>query len=114
MAYPLTCIAGFNAPARAGKYEILGFTATVADPTLDSQMAIVDDERIDQTGKAGFIIDSLEAPTYYRNIIVNEKGDGSAYDTVLEWWPSEPVKTRYGLSLCYTNIEQGSLCIYVR
>ena len=114
MAYPLTCIAGFNVPARAGKYEIVGFTATVADSAADSQMAIVDDVRIGQNTQQGFIIDSLEAPTEYKNIIVNEKGDGSAYDTVLEWWPAEPIKTRYGISLCYTNIEQGSLCLYVR
>lgn len=114
MAYPLTCAAGFNVPARAGKYEILGFTATVADATVDSQMAIVDDARIGQDVKQGFIIDSLESPTEYKNIIANIKGHGSAYDTVLEWFPPEPVKTRYGISLCFTNIEQGSLCLYVR
>lgn len=114
MSYPLTCIAGFNVPARSGKFEIVGFTATVADSAVDSQVAIIDDPAINQDSKAGFIIPSIEPPTTQKNILCNVKGDGSAYDSVLEWIPFEPIKTRYGISLCFTNIAQGSLCLYVR
>jgi hypothetical protein len=114
MAYPLTCIAGFNAPIRQGYYEIVGLTATVADSTAASQVAIVDDEGIQSGWKTGRILGSLESPTEVKRIIANIKGSGSAYDTVLEWWPAEAVKVRRGISMCFTNIEQGSLCLYVR
>jgi len=112
--YMLTCVAGFNVPIRSGKMEIVGMTATVADATAASQVALVDDPGIRSDWKTGRILDSVEEPTEQKGIIANIKGHGSAYDTVLEWWPCEPVKTRYGLSLCFTNIEQGSMCIYVR
>jgi len=114
MAYMLTCIAGFSAPARQGSFEVLGFSATVADPTAASQFAIVDDPGISKSGKTGRILGSLESPTEQKNIIANQKGHGSAYDTVLEWMAPEPIKTRHGISLCFTNIEQGSMCVYVR
>jgi len=114
--YPLTCAAGYNAPARRGKYEIVGFTALVADSTAASQMAIIDDPAINQDGIAGLIYPTsdLEEPTTKKHIIVNIKGHGSSYDTVLEWFPAEPVKLRYGISLAFENIEQGSMCVYVR
>ena len=111
--YPLVCHAGFNVPARSGKFEIVGFTVTVEDTTVDSYFAIIDDPDIDQSGKAGLIIASVEPPTEEKNILVNKKGDGSAYDATLEWFPPKPVKTRYGTSLCFTNIKQGSVCLYV-
>jgi hypothetical protein len=114
MAYMLTCIAGYNAPARRGNYEVVGFTATVADPTAASQFAIVDDPDIPSDGKAGRILGSLESPTEQKNIIANVKGHGSAFDTVLEWLAPEPIKMRHGVSLCFNNIEQGSMCVYVR
>ena len=114
MAYMLRCVAGYNAPARQGKFEIVGFSATVADPTAASQFAIIDDPAIKAEWEAGRIIDSIEAPTEQKYIIANQKGSGSAYDTVLEWIAPEPVKTRYGISLCFTNIEQGSMCVYVK
>lgn len=112
--YPLQCHAGFNVPARAGKFEIVAVAVTVQDPTLDSYFAIIDDPNIDPTGKAGLLIDSVEPPNENKFMLVNIKGDGSAYDTMLEWHPPEGIKTRYGTSLCFTNVKQGSVCVYVR
>lgn len=114
MAYPLTCVAGFNVPARQGCFELVGFSATVADATAASQLAIIDDPEIPRYGKTGRIIGSIESPTEQKYIIANVKGHGSAYDTMLEWTPPEPIKVRYGISLCFTNIEQGSMCVYVK
>lgn len=114
--YPITCAGGFNAPARAGKMEIVGFTAIVDDPTAASELTLIDDPAIKGSMKAGFIYstDDVAAGTEKKHIIGGQEGHGSAYDTVLEWWPAEPVKLRYGLSLAYTNIKQGSMCIYQR
>lgn len=116
--YPLQCHAGFNVPARAGKFDIVGFTATVEDNSADAYIGIVDDENIDQSGKAGLLIDSLEPPTEYKNILVNKHFDAKAADTgdvdTIEWFPPECIKTRFGTSICFTNIKQGSFCLYVR
>jgi hypothetical protein len=116
--YPLTCHAGFNVPARAGKFEIVGFTA-VGDVDLEAdqeiELAIIDDSTIDQAGKAGKIYASLD--TNQKNILVHKKivfDTDSNYDATLEWFPPEPIKTRYGTSLYFNNIKQGSLCLYVR
>jgi len=109
--YPLTCVAGYNVPARSGRFEVMGFTVTVEDETADSYFAIVDDPAIDQSGKAGLILSTLD---YQKNVLAHIKGDGSAYDGTLEWHPVESIKTRYGLSLYYTNVKAGSVCVYVR
>ena len=118
--YPLTCHAGFNVPARSGKYEIVGFTVVGnADLAADQdiELAIIDDPSIDQNGKAGKIIADLDVPTYQKNIIAHEKivfDTDSNYNATIKWFPPEPVKTRYGTSLFFNNIKQGSLCLYVR
>lgn len=113
--YPLTCIAGFNVPARRGKLTIVGFTVAVSDMAADSEFSIVDDDRIDQslTNEAGRIIASLAAPTETKRVIASVKAKASTTG-VLEWFPPEPIKTRYGTSLCFTNIRQGSVCLYVQ
>jgi hypothetical protein len=129
--YPLTCHAGFNVPARAGKFDIVGFTV-VGDDTLSDastvetvvEFAIIDDPDIDQSGKAGKLIASLEVPTLQKNILVHKKiqyvadvdsaSGQQVYDATIEWFPPEPIKTRYGTSLYFNNIKQGSLCLYVR
>jgi len=112
--YPLQCVAGFNVPARAGKYDVAGFTAAIEDPTADSYIAIIDDPDIDQSGKAGKIIGSIEPPTEQKYIIARVDKDASATEGTLSWEPLEPIKTRYGTSLSFTNIKQGSFCLYVR
>jgi len=90
---------------------VVGFTVTVEDETADSYFAIVDDPAIDPGGKAGRILSTLN---YQKNVLAHKKGDGSAYDGDLEWFPPESVKTRYGLSLYFTNVKAGSVCVYVK
>ena len=113
--YPLTCIAGFNVPARRGKLTIVGFTVAVNDMAADSEFSIVDDMNINQSlgNEAGLIIPSLSSPTEIKKVIASVKAKASTTG-VLEWYPPEPVKTRYGTSLCFTNIRQGSVCLYVQ
>ena len=119
--YPLTCHGGFNAPARSGKFDIVGFSAAVDDETLDAYVAIIDDPAIDQDGKAGLLIDDINAPTEQQYILVNKKyyaGDAAEAsvrtDATIEWFPPESIRTRFGTSLSFTNIKQGSFCLYVR
>lgn len=112
---PLVCAGGFNVPAKAGKFDILGFTAAVNDPSLDSELAIIDDVTLDwKSAGVGRIIPDIDSPTEVKDILVHKKGDGSAYDASLEWFPPEPIKIRHGLSICFSNIKQGSLCVYTR
>ena len=112
--YPLTCVAGFNVPARQGKFEIIGFCVTVDDVTADAEFAIVDDETIDPNGKAGKIISSLGSPTEVKNVLAHKKYATNNSEPVMEWFPSCAIKTRYGTSLYFDNIKQGSVCVYVR
>jgi hypothetical protein len=113
--YPLTCIAGFNVPARKGCFKIVGFTVAVNDMALDSEFTVIDDIHINQslTNEAGYIHASMVPPIEEKKIIASVKGKASTVG-VLEWFPPEPVKTRYGTSLCFTNIRQGSVCLYVQ
>jgi hypothetical protein len=124
--YPMTCQGGFNAPARAGKFDIVGFTATAKDPTVDTEVVIIDDPNINQRGQVGFVIplEDLDPPTIVRYIIAHEKlcagewvvkeGDTGSYDATIKWFPPESIKIRYGTSLAFSNIKQGSFCLYVR
>jgi hypothetical protein len=124
--YPLQCHAGYNVPARSGKFDIVGFTVTAEDATSDMEVVIIDDENIDQSGKPGLIIPlaDVNPPTEVKHIIAREKlyagdwvvkaGDAGAYNATIKWFPSESIKTRYGTSLAFTNIKQGSFCLYVR
>ncbi len=117
--YPLTCHAGFNVPARSGKFEIVGFTVVAKDIDEETQVVIVDDPAIDRNAEAGFILSlsDINPPTQQKNIIANEKfleGDGGPVNATIKWFPPEPIKTRYGTSLAFHNIQQGSFCLYVR
>ena len=118
--YPLTCHAGFNVPARAGRFDIVGFTVSGNDALASDvpiEFAIIDDETINQSGITGKIISSLDPPTEVKHIIVNKKvmfDTSGTHDHFIEWFPSEPVKTRYGISLYFNNIKQGSDCLYVK
>jgi len=118
--YPLTCIGGFNVPAKAGKFEIVGFTVVGDDDLadgLDIEVAIIDDPSIKPTETVGKIIASLTTPNEQKGIIVHKKiafDTDSNYNATIEWFPPEPIKTRYGTSLFFSNIRQGSFCLYVR
>ena len=91
--------------------KISALSELAATPEGTDIIAIVDDPAIDQDGKAGLILSTLD---YQKNVLAHVKGDGSAYDGTLEWHPTESIKTRYGLSLYFTNVKAGSVCVYVR
>ena len=112
--YPLTCVAGFNVPARAGKFEICGFTAEVQDTAAAANIALIDDPAIKSGWKTGRLIGSIAQPTEQKYIIVNKVANTTAVEPTFEWTPFESIKTRYGISLSFTNIKQGSFCLYVR
>jgi hypothetical protein len=111
MAHLLTCIAGFNAPARQGRYEIVGASAAVDDTAAASELCIIDDPDINQSGKAGRILASL--PTNQKGVLCYQKGLANG-DGFLEWIAPEPIKTIYGTSLIFENLKPGTVCIYVR
>lgn len=54
--YPITCVAGFNMPAKAGKFEVWGFHVAVSDATLSSDFAIVDDPNIKSSDSVGKLL----------------------------------------------------------
>lgn len=108
--YPIQCPGGFSVPAKAGKFEVLGFCVTVSDPTADSQFAIVDDSQIKESWVTGRVLTSLDNQN---GILSNVKGLANI-DTILSYEFSEPVKTRYGISIYGTNLLPGSVCVYRR
>ena len=114
MAYPLTCIGGFNIPIRQGKFRITGVSALVDDQTLDSELIIVDDNTITENMETGHLYATEALALANRKVLVALKGDGSSYDSVLEWHPSEPIKTIYGISIYTSNLKAGGLCLYVQ
>ncbi|MBU0959869.1 MAG: hypothetical protein KKB31_08020 [Nanoarchaeota archaeon] len=108
--YPLTCKAGYNVPVKQGKYEVTGFSVTVLDPAADSYFAIVDDEDIVQSSETGRLLTTL---TGVKNVLCHIKGLANI-DTLLSYEFSEPVKTRYGVSIYGSNMVAGSVCVYSR
>lgn len=112
MAYMLTCLGGFNVPARQGKFSIVGMSAAVNDSTIDSELGIVDDTGILESWECGRLLSSTIGQN--KNVIADVKGDGSAYDSFLEWTAPEPIKTRYGISLITVNVKPGTVCVYVK
>jgi len=114
MSYPLTCFAGFNVPIRQGKWRITGISAAVADPTADSAIMIVDDNTIKDTDEIGKIIATEDDGIDKKKVLAYIKGDGSSFDTNLEWYPSEPVKTLHGISIYTLNTKAGAICLYVQ
>ena len=108
--YPIQCPGGFSVPTKAGKFEVCGFCVTVETPASASEFAIVDDPGIDQSGSTGRILPNL---TDQKNILAHIKGL-AAGDAVLSYEFSEPIKTRYGISIYSTNTLAGSMCVYRR
>jgi hypothetical protein len=114
MAYPLTCVGGFNIPIRKGKFRITGVTALVDDQTVDSELIIVDDNTILETEETGHLFATEAAALASKKVIIPLKGDGSAYIPTLEWHPAEPIKTIYGISIYTSNLKANGLCIYIQ
>ena len=108
--YPIQCPGSFSVPAKSGKFEVCGFSVTVNDPTANSQFAIVDDPGIKESWTTGRLLESLDEQV---GILVNIKGLADI-DTLLSYEFSEPIKTRYGISIYGTNLKAGSVCVYRR
>jgi hypothetical protein len=108
--YPLQCAGGFSMPAIAGKFELLGFSATIKTPASTSQFALIDDDAIIDGSKVGYVYSDISEK---KGILANVKGlaNGSG---VLEVIFYEPVKTRYGVSVIADNLVPGSVCVYRR
>jgi len=111
MAYMLSCLGGFAVPARAGKYSVLGYSATVNDPTAASEFGIIDDSAIGDSWEGGRLLASISTNT--KTVIARSKSIANG-DGVLEWTAPEPIKTRHGISIIANNIAAGSMCVYVR
>ena len=112
MAYPLTCVGGYNVPIRQGKFRITGFSAAVSDPSLDSAVMVIDDNTIKESWETGHWFATEDEGLNCKKVLAYVKGDGSAYTPTIEWHPSEPVKTIYGISLYTSNLK--NLCLYVQ
>lgn len=111
MAYPMRCYAGFNIPSKQGRFLLLGFSVPVEDPSADSEFALVDDEDIKDWMTGGFVLGSLSET---KKVLADIKGSGSAYTSMLEFYPPEPVQVTYGTSVYCTNVRQEGICVYVR
>jgi len=115
--YPLTCVGGYNVPARQGKYELCGFTAVVDTPGTAARVAIVDDPEIKSEWTTGRLLTdaSVTPPTYQKNILVHKYANSTALESTIEWFPfTQTIKTRHGISVYVENIKQGSFCLYVK
>lgn len=108
--YPITCKAGFSIPAKAGKFDVLGYSVRINDETADSEFALVDDSNITLGHDTGFVIGSL---TNQKTIIAHVAGLANL-DSVLAVMFPEPIKTRHGLSVFATNVLPGSVIVYTR
>ena len=108
--YPIQCPGGYPVPVKAGRFDITGFCVTVADPASNSQFAIVDDSAIKETDTLGNLLTTLDSK---KVVLANLKGLANI-DTVLSYDFSEPIKTRYGISIYGNNWVAGSVCVYRR
>lgn len=112
--YPIQCKAGFPVPIKAGKFDILKIVVPINDMTADSRLVLVDDSTITENDKQGKVLGNL---SNVKTILCDLKADGatSGAEGVLKAdFSTNPIKTRYGLSLYYDNIIAGSVCVYWR
>lgn len=107
--YPLQCYAGLPMPLKAGKFEVVGYSAAPSAVGTAVEIALIDDETI----KAGDSFGKLcaDMATYPTTVIVWDKV-AAGYTASRDF--SEPIKLRHGLSVYTSNVQGGSLCVYVR
>lgn len=110
--YPMQCAAGFPMPLFAGKFEIVGFTATVETPAATARLAIYDDREIKPGDTFGKLI--AEDDRYNKKTLLVEIETIAAYGINIFYDFGEPIKIRNGVSICADNIVGGSLCVYRR
>ena len=109
--YPIQCEAGFSLPTRGGKFDVVGVIATAKNTAVVTQIILVDDIAIGDS-KYGKILSSEEVAEE-KKVLVNLKGIADT-DGQIGVMFSEPIKTRYGLSMYSTNTVPGSICVYIR
>jgi hypothetical protein len=110
--YPLTCHAGFPNPLKVGKFEIVGFCAAAEDTSVAIELALVDDVELKKTDAAfGRLLPNGDD---YKVKLMHRKGIATYGVQIDSFEFSEPIKTRYGLSVHSKNVKGGSLCVYVR
>lgn len=98
--------------AMVGKLKVWGFQATASSSASASQVTIVDDENI-KTEKHNFgnVLTSTERGT--RNCHVLEKKGVANVDGSIECWLPAPITLRNGPSVYCTNIEGGTIKLYI-
>jgi len=111
--YPIQCKAGYPMPiARVGKMKIIGVQATAKSSAAASQVTIVDDENIKiNEHKFGNILTSAQRTE--RNCHVLEVKGVANVDGTIESFLPEPIIPRNGPSIYCSNIEGGTLKLYV-
>ena len=81
--YVLTCYGGYPLPIAAGKVEIVGFRATVSDPTAVSRLTVIDDDDIKSQDVVGKILPSENNRVTVGGWLIEQVGDipkaGSKY-----------------------------------
>lgn len=108
--YPLTCHAGFPMPVKAGKFEICGFSCAAEDTSVAIEVVLVDDVTIQPTDKFGRLLESTDNN---KVVLMHRKGIATYGVQIDSFEFSQPMKTRYGLSIRAENVLSGSLCVYV-
>jgi len=101
--YHVTCAGGYALPIKEGRFEILGLSCPVNDPTAVSQITLVDGDDFKP------VTDSA-----YNKTVIEKKGVASVDGTLEAWFP-EAIKLRKGLTIAVaTNLKAGKMMVYAR
>lgn len=110
--YPMTCAGGYPVPIKGGRFEVIGFKATVNTTTSDSRVTLMDDPFINEGDKQGRILTASYADRGTKFIDVKGMAD---IDANLEVLFPEPMKIRNGVSLIRAdNVVPGSMILYIK
>ena len=111
MAYPLTCQGRYPIPIRPGKNKIVKIVAAVEDRAMNSRLIVIDDHLM-TVGDVQGQVRSEKVSTQTQ--IVDLKGIGGQGPGVLEATFPGGLKLRDGVNVVdTTNLQAGSICIYV-
>jgi hypothetical protein len=101
--YHVTCAGGYALPIKTGRFEVLGYSCPVNDPTAVSQITLIDGDDFKP------VTDSSENRTF-----VEKKGVANVNGNLEAWFP-EPIKLRKGITLAVaTNLKVGKMMVYAR
>ncbi len=105
------CIGGFPMPAKAGKFDIVGYSVAAENTALAIELLVVDDVNIKSDDSIGKI---LTSNLYNKHVLFHRKGIAT-YGVQLDSQVFlEAIKTRKGISVYTENVKAGTLCVYVR